>query len=233
MVVILFTELTNRIDDDIFNVLLTMVPASFEEQILRYKRWQDRQTSLFGKLLLLRSLREVDVFPGNVFPLHYTDYRRPFFSKNTEIDFNISHTHNCVVCALSKEHRVGIDVEEVVSIDITEFRAQFHEQEWNLIECSTDRCYQFYNSWTRKEAVIKADGRGLSIPLKKLSVIPDQVILERNTWFLTKVDMLKGHVAHIATSSHVCNDDISLQRITVEDFLNCHNRVANSSLEIK
>ena len=88
------------------------LPLSLQKKTMRYHRWEDRQSALLGKLLLLKGLVALGEDAGLVHDMAYDDYQRPFIPKG--IDFNISHTRGMVVCALLQGGRVGIDVEAVI-----------------------------------------------------------------------------------------------------------------------
>ncbi len=83
--------------------------------------------------------------------------------------FNVSHSAGMILIALSRTGSVGVDVEymdsTVETIDIA--RAAFHPDDFRRIENAVtfrERLLAFYGCWTRREAVAKADGRGLTLP---------------------------------------------------------------------
>lgn len=88
--------------------------------------------------------------------------------------FNVSHSRGIVLIALSHSGSVGVDVEymdsAVETIDVA--RAAFHADDLRRIEsaCTAqERLLAFYACWTRREAVAKADGRGLTLPASGFS----------------------------------------------------------------
>lgn len=98
------------------------------------------------------------------------------------VDFNVSHTRGCVLLALSRAGAVGVDVEPldrramgaVEALQLA--RANFHRQEVAHIAAAADEAQlltRFFLCWTRKEAVVKADGRGLQVPLDEFDVLVD------------------------------------------------------------
>jgi 4'-phosphopantetheinyl transferase len=91
------------------------------------------------------------------------------------LQFNLSHAKNLAVFAFTLNNPIGIDVEFVKNkidfIDIA--RRFFAPREVEAILQMPDTVSQkiaFFNCWTRKEAFIKAIGRGFSFPLNKFSV---------------------------------------------------------------
>jgi len=91
------------------------------------------------------------------------------------VSFNIAHSKGTVLIALGRQGPVGVDVEYLDRLtDIMEVaRANFTENESNTLAAISDpetRLRTFYRYWTRKEAVVKADGRGLLLPLASFDV---------------------------------------------------------------
>jgi len=88
------------------------------------------------------------------------------------------------------------------------------EHEWyNLSILQTDeRLRAFYNAWTRKEAILKATGKGLYSPLKELKVTffsgqkPKLLsingsIQAANEWKLHSFTPIRGYIAALATKT--------------------------------
>ena len=93
---------------------------------------------------------------------------------STGLSFNSSHSGPVAVIAVGKSRRIGIDVEAVRPIkDAEKIAARFFSsQESTALRAldPDDRNTGFLQCWTRKEAVIKALGGGLSIPLDSFAV---------------------------------------------------------------
>lgn len=90
------------------------------------------------------------------------------------LTFNVSHSGDLALIAVTRARMVGVDVEEirpdVATLDVA---ARFFAPAevaalWSL---PTDqRAIGFFNCWTRKEAYVKARGEGLSTPLDRFVV---------------------------------------------------------------
>jgi 4'-phosphopantetheinyl transferase len=95
--------------------------------------------------------------------------------------FNLSHTRGMVACAISRGHAIGIDVEAVdryISfLDIA--REYFSDEECKHLNgvVSAAQPETFYRIWTLKEAMVKAIGQGLSLPLKDFAFRLDPLAL--------------------------------------------------------
>jgi len=87
------------------------------------------------------------------------------------VEFSVAHSHGLVVLALCREAAVGVDVEwvarEIEALEIA--RSTFAPGEVKRIEEAAEgveRARAFFAVWTRKEAMVKAHGQGLTIPLE-------------------------------------------------------------------
>ena len=201
MVYLLYSSFSQKFSHDKFNSYLSLLPSDMAEQIGRFRRWQDAHASLIGKLLLIEGLRKYGGDHRLLNNIKYSEYNRPFLDN---LEFNISHSGNYVLCAISDDKlRIGVDVEEIKPIDFSDFDRQFTEVEWQVIKSDTDPLRGFYKMWTRKEAIVKADGKGLSIPL-------NDIIIENNTarvgdecWHLKSIDLDQHHIVHLACDQNL------------------------------
>jgi 4'-phosphopantetheinyl transferase len=95
----------------------------------------------------------------------------------TDIYFNISHSEDMAVFAVSRGADVGVDIECGCNCrpDIVEIAERFFSHEELSILLSApmaERHRVFFRCWTRKEALLKACGRGLGVPLASCNVDP-------------------------------------------------------------
>jgi 4'-phosphopantetheinyl transferase len=130
-----------------------------------------------------------------------TEYGKPFLV-NTEAQgllFNMSHSGDVALIAVTREREVGIDVEFMRADFAT---SEVAENFFSVAEIYTlsglhprERTRAFFNCWTRKEAYVKARGEGLSMPLDQFDVslapgVPAAMLgnrideSEKNRWIL-------------------------------------------------
>jgi 4'-phosphopantetheinyl transferase len=108
------------------------------------------------------------------FKFNYGPYGKPALPGEGLLRFNMSHSHGIALYAVTEGRDVGVDVEYVrsdfTSDDIARrFFSPFEVE--NLCGLPTEeRVSSFFRCWTRKEAYIKATGRGLSQPLDGFDV---------------------------------------------------------------
>ena len=94
-------------------------------------------------------------------------YGKPVL-KNATIDFNLSHSGTMATIAVARRRRVGIDIERIDNGRPVMRLAErfFSRPEAEKIRALSGQARQraFYTCWTRKEACVKALGKGLAIP---------------------------------------------------------------------
>lgn len=93
-------------------------------------------------------------------------------------EMSISHSGQWIAVAVTEGLAVGVDVEQVRDVKVTEMARltlSASEMETFLALAEPAREAAFFTYWSRKEALLKATGRGLSIPMTKVTVTtPDQ-----------------------------------------------------------
>ncbi len=92
---------------------------------------------------------------------------------DTPLWFNLSHTDGFAVCVAGRVSQLGVDVENVNRKTSHDELAQryFAAAEYDYLRNLPPHLQReaFFRIWTLKEAYIKAEGKGLSIPLASFS----------------------------------------------------------------
>ena len=179
---------------------LVQMPEQLSQRISRYQRWEDRQASLFGKLLLLTALghHKEEAAASLLFRLGNTGSGKPEIKGMPS--FNISHSSEIVALAVVDDGLVGIDVERIRPIDLNDFTRFLPEISDEMAGSSEDRLKAFFNCWTRKEAVLKGVGVGLLAPLDQVILSTDSARFDSQVWHLRAVDCGEEYCCHVATS---------------------------------
>jgi 4'-phosphopantetheinyl transferase len=92
------------------------------------------------------------------------------------IQFNLSHSGDRAVYAISAQDPVGIDLEYIHPIGAADLVDRFFSAPEQAIFHSLPVSLQqlaFFHAWTQKEAYLKACGTGLSTPLDQIEVSID------------------------------------------------------------
>lgn len=85
------------------------------------------------------------------------------YLKDSKLHFNVSHSGEYLAIAVS-ESPVGIDIQETKNIKDGMYRKVVQPKEQSLI--GEDRQRDFLRLWSLKESYVKAEGKGLRIPMK-------------------------------------------------------------------
>lgn len=103
----------------------------------------------------------------------YNEHGKPFVDG---LNFNLSHTDNHAVIAISTNYSVGIDIEQLRTVESYDFirETAFTDEENKALDelAPEDRQLAFWRCWTRKEAAMKGIGIGFRIA-KHLTVSLD------------------------------------------------------------
>ncbi|WP_158273984.1 4'-phosphopantetheinyl transferase family protein [Allosediminivita pacifica] len=111
---------------------------------------------------------------------------KPFLHPEAAPAFNLSHSDGLGLLALTRDTPVGVDIERVrTSADLMSIaEGSFAPAEAAALAALpvSQRTETFFACWTRKEAIVKADGRGLAVDLGAFSVSLDPVDAPRATF---------------------------------------------------
>lgn len=109
---------------------------------------------------------------------YYNYYGKPFLKQKFKEDplfFNISHSGNRFCIAIDRQNEVGIDIQvQDKSLDLDLILSDVctkKEIEYLLSLGNNERRKRFNELWVRKEAVVKALGKGLSHPINEIEVL--------------------------------------------------------------
>ena len=178
----------------VWQVSLDVPPASVylspDEQARaeRFRFARDRQRYIACRSALRLLLSEALGSAPEALVFTYGPQGKPQCS---ELAFNVSHSSSLALIALGAE---GVDIEKLrTDFDPHELgRRVFTESELGLLRTHDD----FFAIWTRKEAVIKAEGGGFSSPLLSRTVWP-----EPEPWIAERYELVPLHPAlgYVAT----------------------------------
>ena len=127
--------------------------------------------------------------------------------------FNLSHSGDWAALAISQDGEVGMDIEMIRSVErgLPEHYFSIHEQRALSALTGKEWSDGFFRCWTRKEALLKAVGTGLSLPLDSFSVTIDSNLpallvesslrqLQSRDWSMLHVGCIPGYMGAMAAS---------------------------------
>lgn len=197
---------------------LLLNSISNKDRILRFHHEKDRIRSLVGELLVRKVISALSNTPNNEIEFIRNEYGKPLLiNPSPTIEFNISHAGEWVVLAIDNKH-VGIDIEQISSIDLGIAQRYFAQEEFEYIENTGSqelKIEQFYKIWTLKESYIKAAGKGLSISLESFSTIVNKelavsVRIEGELWYFKTFRHDTSYFLSVCSLSPIMDMDIKI-----------------------
>lgn len=144
----------------------------------RFDRDRRRFIAARGQLRMILG-RYVEVDP-QALVFSYGLHGKPFLAQpfRTAPKFNLSHSGELALVAVTLNREIGIDLEEIRCFDNAERLAErfFSRRENAALRAlpETERLAAFYCCWTLKEAYVKATGNGLATATGSFDVVVDR-----------------------------------------------------------
>ncbi len=196
MLEIFGVKLTEGVEPDVYEKALSFLPNEKKDKIKRFRKYEDALRSLTAEILIRAVVFFKLGIKNEFIKFNKTAYGKPYLEDYEDFHFNLSHSGSWVVCATSSKP-VGIDVEKIREIDLKIAQRFFSKEEARDLFSKKDeeKIGYFFELWTLKESYIKADGRGLSLPLNSFSfrIENDNIIFmsenESKNFFFKKYDV--------------------------------------------
>ena len=132
----------------------------------------DRRRSVAAWILLRQMLAERGLAADSL-QVTENEFGKPAFDPGLGVHFSISHAGERVMAAVD-DRPVGCDIERIVPFDEAVARECLMDEELARVgraPSGPDRDRAFIRLWVRKEAYVKAVGRGFSIEPRSVSVL--------------------------------------------------------------
>jgi 4'-phosphopantetheinyl transferase len=157
--------------------LLGSLSADELSRASRFHFEKDQRRFIGARGILRQILGAYLKKPPHSLQFHYNTNGKPILANapgEDSLQFNLSHSDNMVLYAITRNRNIGIDLERIrEDIEIMQIASRFFSSsEIASIEQTpeSNRNELFFQYWTRKEALIKATGEGLSFPIETLDV---------------------------------------------------------------
>lgn len=190
-------------------------------QVYQYKKAKDQLTKLISRAILKKLIAEILKIDVELVNIQRDRLGKPFLANDVSpnLHFNLSDSNGYILIAFSF-NPIGVDIEEkMVDLAADEIvHAHFSKDEQFLFANIPNKVDFFYTIWTRKEAIFKACGIGLSDLMHTLNVadgtqwgIPEFLPLN-SSWNITSFPVNETHMASIAVPQ-------STERLYFFDYL--------------
>jgi 4'-phosphopantetheinyl transferase len=137
--------------------------------------------------------------------LDFYPNKKPYLVSHPWLHFNISHSKDFTVIAISRK-KVGIDIEYMSKdfnfVDL--LPVIFEKKEISTIQNAINKTYSFYTAWTRKEAFVKALGKGIDEDFKNVPCLDGQHCIDFNfaqsneNWQVNTFNLTKDYLGALA-----------------------------------
>lgn len=212
--------LSHDVDVEVWRVALDL-PAETVERLkplladdelaraARYHFESDRRRSVVRRAAL-RSIVAgyVGLAPAELRFAYGPQGKPSLAASDAGLHFNLSHSGELALVAVGQVP-LGVDLERLRQVADADLVARrfFTPNEVAIQRAASDSNRVFLQHWTRKEAIIKAVGKGLSMPLDTFDV-SEPIVLTRETggeqtWHLRDLRPADGFLAAIATAEPI------------------------------
>ncbi len=195
------------------NKAYVLVSKNRKEKIDEYMFDKNKKESAGAALLLKKLLSEENITN----PIINTgEYGKPYISNHENIHFNLSHSNEMVLCAIS-DMEIGVDIEYIdPEIDLTLAKNYFHNKEYENIMNAKNKAEEFFKYWVLKESYMKYTGLGMNITLDSFEIIINEKIKLKNDKKNLKFNLFDYNNYKIAITSHY--DDYELKEYNIEEL---------------
>lgn len=217
---------------------------SYRELLSEEEKYKERQFATdalrkrfaISRAVLRMLLQSYLSKPNGVIEFLYGKQGKPSLAnKSIGLEFNLSHSHDLIIYGFARGFPIGVDIEYInpnircynlgnIALSISE-RALFHQLDQD------QKSMAFYRAWTRKEAVLKADGIGLSKPLEDIEVTflasekpqvisIDGDINQATIWSLHNIEGISDYCGAIAAKTSSNNMKILYHSVDDKELKN-------------
>lgn len=180
-------------------------------------KFESDRNRAFKTFLVRRKILSyyTDISPDRII-IGYNANGKPFVAeeKFVKIKFNYSHSHDFLVFAICLDNEIGVDFEFIKALpDLDNLAVNYFSQEefcyYQSFKSPEEKLFFFYKIWTRKEALLKAIGTGLTDSLKDLKVFQKSannnsdllVNYHKKNWIISDLQVPENFIGSLAYKS--------------------------------
>jgi 4'-phosphopantetheinyl transferase len=200
------------------------LPDDSSKKASKFKHPVNAQRQIIGELLVRAVICNNFGLANDEILFRYSEHKKPSLKNHNNIHFNISHSGDWVVCAVSAKE-VGIDVEKIRETNFNIARRFFSNDEVKHLFAlpKNQQLEYFFDLWTLKESYLKTLGTGLTKPLSSFTVKDDSKNIElyehnqRVEVFLKKYRIDKKH--KLSACGYENKFAGEMERLFIDDLL--------------
>jgi 4'-phosphopantetheinyl transferase len=165
-----------------------------------------QQLSFYAKVMLSNILDRYFSIKNSLKTFKKDIHGKPSIEQE-DLYFNISHSKNIVSIAICKKAPIGIDVQKIKKYSEGVAKRVFHKVEAEEYLKCDDQSIYFFDTWSKKEAAVKATGRGIKTGLTSFNVqsLADgsSLMLDEQELYLQSISIKEGFSSAIAVNHEI------------------------------
>lgn len=165
-------KIPSQLSTNEFNQWMLRVSKEKQERVIKLRKREDAYRTLLADILIRTVIYRTYNIPIEEISFACNSYGKPFLKGFSHIHFNVSHSGDWVIGALSNNSMVGVDIEKIQPLEVDMVKSVFSTLEYHdfITKKREEQLSYFYDLWTLKESYVKALGQGLSISLQSFSI---------------------------------------------------------------
>ena len=196
--------------------LQSLLSADEQARACRFKFPQHQHAFVAARGILRLILSRYLALPPQSLIFHHGLHGKPYLAASItpSLSFNVSHSNDLALYAVTHERSIGIDIEyhrQNINIPALIQRVCSSQEKSILTALPVEEQKKgFFACWTKKEAFVKATGTGITIPLESITVpLPPSSScrvhidkkddeLQISSWSLSEISVDSGYTAALA-----------------------------------
>lgn len=167
----------NSVDEMTEQPYWDLLSADEKTKAQSYSRFELQKKYIKTRGVLREILASYLKIPAPEIAIQIAEHGKPYLS-NYPLYFNLTHTGNEFAVAVSNISEIGIDLEvcrqrKSQSAMVEKCFSSTEQHYWNSLP-EDQKALIFYQFWVRKEAFVKAVGRGIALGLNQCEINPDK-----------------------------------------------------------
>lgn len=150
--------------DEEYHKWYSLMTEKKQRRVDRFRFNDDRRRTVAGEMLTRKAIAECCCVTTESIVFDTKENGKPYVV-NLNVEFNISHSGDIVVCAVD-DKPIGIDIEKIRPIDLSISYKFCNNDELNYIFDTTiskeEALIRFFKIWTYKEAYFKFFGASIT-----------------------------------------------------------------------
>lgn len=220
---IIWTRSPSFVSDENLNAALNMMDREEKDQFYKYAVPHKRIEFMLGRYIVKTYLGCWLGVPPCEISFTKNKYGKLYLKENLRPEkglyFNLSHTDEVVACGFSSRE-LGLDVENTADDYFEIMPHVYCRNEMNYIEgqlTGEAKNRAFYEIWTKKEAVMKSEGKGFSMKPLSFSVPPGMEGCVDQFFYYHTTDLNQNHILS-AVLPNVDKAEIQIQYVSYQDL---------------